>query len=756
MRTTIRRLLRERRGGALVMTIVMLSIAAFTVGSIATSMITYSRNAQHTHEHDAAAFLADAGIRAAIVKLNAESDGNITRLQSHGYFTNTTSFTREWGFDTQMVWRNGTNFVMSNGRYNDMIVQAQAAVTLGSGTRSIHALYAHALFAGNSSDDTNYVLKIGGAGSGADFVRGDVYSGNNIDLSGSARLRLPEDLHDVSGDRICDPFTDTWVNAYCPQVFSNPLSQAAFNSYSNSMAANMGNVYNNGQHDFGEAFVDTIGNGVYDVGEPFTDSNGNGRRDPGDSFIDRNSNGVYNAGVDTVVDLGNGRYDAGEEWTEDSSHSQRQNGKYDAAGGYWKKSGSTWTWKTTYTSGSKTYSCASWQAEAYEDVGDGTYNPVGEAYVDQNGVYDVGEQFLDDRNSIYDYGTQAKGRTSGMPSPVAGQRAAPGGDPAIDPPDLTDMYYGVNHGEPQPVGALARWGNDVAVTANDYGTAKAITDGTRPEHIFLRNPPTSGSVTVGGKTIYGRTYTAVYTDGGQRVDDYFLEDPTDSTYNTSPTAYRIAQNDGNRTCTMLLDVKSDQNMKLYYVDGNLYVHNPQVYSMRFRQPGTRITIVANGNITISDEFYYNATYPSNLQYTNMSSTVVNNPLDALCLIALKNPNCPTNSGNIYIGDQQFGTGGSIHAMLYAENDFVDNNINSVDQQFISVFGNMTAGNRVRLNRTVGIGQYRTRLDITLDERIRDGTIIVPGLPHPVGTQRSITIDTEWHMLAGTWRSFSRL
>ena len=206
---------------------------------------------------------------------------------------------------------------------------------------------------------------------------------------------------------------------------------------------------------------------------------------------------------------------------------------------------------------------------------------------------------------------------------------------------------------------------------------------------------------------------------------------------------------------MFIDVQPDANVKLYYVDGNMYIHNPKTFSMRFRQPGTRITIVAKGNITISDEFYYNADYPADLQYADMNSTVVNNPSDALCLIALKNTNC-TNSGNIYIGDKQFGTGGSIHAMLYAENDFVDNNINTVDQQYISIFGNMTAGNQVRLNREGGGSTYRTRLDVTLDNRIRDGTIIVPGLPHPVGNQRSIQLKTAWHMVGGTWSSWSML
>jgi hypothetical protein len=87
---------------------------------------------------------------------------------------------------------------------------------------------------------------------------------------------------------------------------------------------------------------------------------------------------------------------------------------------------------------------------------------------------------------------------------------------------------------------------------------------------------------------------------------------------------------------------------------------------------------------------------------------------------------------------------------------VDNNLNTADQQFISVFGNMTAGNQVALNRQVGGGRYRTRLDVTLDERVRDGEIIVPGLPHPVGSQRSIQLDTAWRMVPGTWSSWSML
>ena len=624
----------NREGSTLVTAVIMLAIAALMVGAILAVTMTYSKQREAAYYREKAAFLADAGLRAALVKLNADSDGEISLGQSKQYFADAGSFTiDDWGFRTSVtVATNGQNMLLSRGKYGSHEVSVRASVSLGEGSRTNHALYAHALFAGNSSGDTNYVLKVGGVGAGADFVKGDVYSGQDIELTGDSSLRLPEVfVNDFDGDGICDPGTDTWVNAYAAQVFTSPLSSNDFAAYQASMQPYMQNVYNNGRYDEGEAFVDTNG----------------------------------------------------------------------------------------------------------------------------NGVYDAGEDYVDDRNSAYDYGTEATGNIVGMPAPGPGQRAATGGDAHIDPPDLAHMYYAVNRNDPQPAGALARWGNDITVTAADYGSESAITTLSRPEHIFVRNPPTNGSVSSGGKTIIGRTYTYLYDTNAARIDDYFMEDPTDSTYNQNPPANRIAQNDSSRTCTMFIDVQPDANMKLYYVDGNLYIHNPNAYSMRFRQPGTRITIVAKGNITISDEFYYNADYPANLQYADMNSTVVNNPSDVLCLIALKNPNC-ADSGNIYIGDRQFGTGGSIHAMLYAENDFVDNNINTVDQQYISVFGNMTAGNQVRLNREAGGSTYRTRLDVTLDNRIRDGTIIVPGLPHPVGSQRSIQLKTAWHMVPGTWSSWSML
>lgn len=732
-----------KQGSLLVITVIMLAIAGITVGAILSSQFTFIRVAEASISREKAAFFADAGLQSALVKLNAASDGNIGLTESRGYFGRTNNFTApDWGFQSRYSLSNGASWVTSTGLYNSCEVVVQAQVELGAGNRTIHALYAHALFSGNISG-SNYTMAIGGTSTNADFVRGDVYSGGNLIRSRDALLRLTEILVSTNNTGLY-ALGDTWTNAYASQTFSNALSQSAFDTYKTSMAPYSNKVYNNGTYDVGEAYVDTIGDGQYTLGEPFTDSNGNGVRDIGDSFIDRNGNGVYNAGIDTVVDHGNGRWDAGEEWVEDSSHSQRLNGKYDPAGGYWSGS----TWKTSYKISKKTYYCTTWPAESYEDVGDGAYTPA-ESYVDQNGHYDVGEQYVDDRNSIYDYGTQTKQALTGMPAPAAGQLPATGNNPAIDPPDLQHMYYSVNKSTMPPADALPRWGNDVTVQASDYGTARAITDLTRPQHIFVRNPPKSGSVSSGGKTIYGRSYTSI-TNNGVPVDDYFFEDPADSTYNSSVSSASI---DGtSQTAPMYINVQSSANGLLYYVDGNVWIHHPQVYSMRFRNPGTRITIVASGNITISDEFYYNASYASGLTPAQVNSTIVNNPSDAFCLIAMKRSSTSTNTGNIYIGDSQFGTGGSIHALLYAENDFVDKNLNSSGQPYISIFGNMTAGNQVSLNRPAS--GSRTRLDVTLDERIRNGTVIVPGLPYPVGSQRSIILDTAWHMVPGTWSSWS--
>ncbi len=761
----------SKQGSVMITTIIMLGIVGMTIGLLVAGLQTDAKLAQHNNYREKAILLADAGLRAGIWKMNAANDSTISYKQSQAYFANHAAFgDADWGFVTETRILEGSNIVLvSTGIYQDKQQEVQASMKLGSGSRSVHALYSHALYAGNSSGNSSYTLEIGGmgsyviedgsTGSYVDFVKGDVYSGGHLSVSGYTKLRLPEIINEVIYDDIYDPFTETYQDAFAVAFFSNGLTQAAYDAYVSSVSDYSGTFYNNGVYDYGEAYVDDEGNGRYDLGESFYDANGNGVRDAGDGYVDNNNNEIYDAGIDTIIDNGNGMWDAGEEWVDNTGgkHNKRRNGRYDPAGGFYNRNGN---WTTRYWKRGRLKYCSSWPAEDFEDTGNNSFEP-GEPWVDDNGIWDEGEEYLDDRNGEYDYGTQAYGTIWGMPSPGPGQRASTGGDSLISPPDLEHMFYHVSKDDYQPSGALTRWGHDVAVTASDYySNGKLITDSSKPEHIFTRNirrsPSGQGNGyyrdTISGVTVRSREYDYVYDDNGNRVDDYFLEDPTD---------YYYTRTDGNNsidgtsyTSPSYINVKPEHNSKLYYVEGNVYLHASPTYCMMFKQPGTRITIVAKGNITISDEFYYNADYDSNLDRSNVDSTIVKNPSDALCLIALKNDDC-SNSGNIFIGDAAHGTGGSIHAMLYAENDFVDNNLNTRGQPFISIFGNMSAGNHIQLNRPSS--GSRTRLDVTLDERIRDGEIIIPGLPHSIGSgERSIQIDTEWTMLPGTWESWSMI
>jgi hypothetical protein len=358
----------------------------------------------------------------------------------------------------------------------------------------------------------------------------------------------------------------------------------------------------------------------------------------------------------------------------------------------------------------------------------------------------------------------ASGTITGMGyvDPALGLRNAYGGDTVIEPPDLVSMYYAQAKSGTAPAFASEGWGHDYDVTASDYSSnGHVITDDDTPEHIFVRNVPDNDPddgnddyrQTYGGVSVRSRGYEPIYDDNGDRIDDYFLEDPTDSFYHSYDSDNSI---DGTAyTAPSYIHVKSEHNEKVYYVDGNVYIHGTPTWAFRFKEPGTKITIVAKGNITISDEFYYNADYDDDLDYDDIDSTIVNNASDVLCLIALENSDAPDKSGNIYIGDSAKGTGGSIHAMMYAENNFIDNNIGGSGQAYISIYGNMAAGGSLDIHRDAWDW---TRLDVTLDRRLSLGTITAYGLPPAPAGSLFVGNDgnPDWEFIPGTWKSSSML
>jgi len=747
----------RKNGSTLVLTLVLLTVSCLMIGALARLTSTASKNLRLTTARERAFYLADSGLRCAMSQMLDDRSGVISLADSRSFFDDTTIFGDSdggsgvssmsgggnWGFKTTLENVSGrTNRLISTGYYDGIEQGSEVYCVDTADDVILNFIYRLVIYSGKEGG----LLQVGGSGDSADFVNGDVYVRGNIDLDGDARLRYGELDENDDGRR---EQSETWKEAYAASPLG-PMTQAEFDAYSSSVSQYSDLFYNNDKYDPGEAFVDNIGNGVYDENEAFTDLNGDGEYTDGDTLI---------------VDNGNGVWDEGEAWVEGSQSYRhwrygkmtRNNGRYDTAGHCWFRYRGYW-----YNLNWSVFS--DWPAEAFEDESDSIYTEP-EPFVDSNGVYDEGEEYLDDRNGSFDWGTMASGAITGMGyiDEALGLRDAWGGNDVITSPDLGRMYYERSKTDSTPAFASEGWGHDIAVTASDYSSNGHVINSTsQAEHIFVRNVPDNDPArgndylpreTYDGVTVRSRGYELVYDNDGDRIDDYFLEDPTDSYYASYDSGNSI---DGtSKTSPSYINVKPEHNGKVYYVDGNVYLHGTPTWAYRFKEPGTRITIVANGNITISDEFYYNADYDEDLDADDIDSTIVKNASDALCLIALKNPECTNNSGNIYIGDPAKGTGGSIHAMMYAENDFIDNNLGGSGQAYISIYGNMAAGGELAIHRDAWDW---TRLDVTLDTRLSRGDIFVTGLPPaPAGT---VFLGSDgipdWEFMLGTWQSTSRI
>ena len=169
----------------------------------------------------------------------------------------------------------------------------------------------------------------------------------------------------------------------------------------------------------GEEFTD-IGNGIWNEGEEFIDAL-NGVYDPGDEEFTDALNGVYDPGHEDFTDESNGVYDLGEDFTD------ALNGIYDAPEPF----------QDMYLDGAYTtaychsvvgyiavcdYAAADchvseqeecenygyiWGAEPFTDLNNNGLWDEGEDFTDiPNGIWDEGENFTDALNGIWDEGEE--------------------------------------------------------------------------------------------------------------------------------------------------------------------------------------------------------------------------------------------------------------------------------------------------------------------------------------------------------------
>lgn len=237
------------------------------------------------------------------------------------------------------------------------------------------------------------------------------------------------------------------------------------------------------------------------------------------------------------------------------------------------------------------------------------------------------------------------------------------------------------------------WASDAA-----GGSAWQMSEAS-PAHIFRMNPSDRTSET-----------------SGTEKNDYFLEDPyesvhVDSSENGSDAYHITLSGTGGESGPSGTD-------KLYYIDGNLWLHNKNSMSLMLDggNDGARVTFVVKGNVYFSDNLF--------LYDTNT---------DGVAFIAIQDPDVE-DSGNVYFGDPSFGTLKEMYAFMYAENNFYDYNLDASGSATVAVHGNMSASNQVSIDRdyTTGYGRHRTtqhsKLTVDFDPRISSGALALPGIP----------------------------
>lgn len=251
---------------------------------------------------------------------------------------------------------------------------------------------------------------------------------------------------------------------------------------------------------------------------------------------------------------------------------------------------------------------------------------------------------------------------------------------------------------------------DVAAEFADHGTwqwdnaggSAWQLDSGNPAHIFRKNPD-------------DRTEE----NGSTTKDDYFLEDPHES----------VRSDPGQDGSDPYIITLTNGGSRLFFIDGNLWVHNYESYSFALRGPSNtpvRVTFAVKGNIYISDNFFYD-----------------DSSEDGVAFIAVKDPNEP-DSGNIYFGDPRFGTLVTMEAFMYAENNFHDNNLSADGSKRVTVNGTMSAGNHVDIQRT--FGNSHSRLEVNFDDRLKTGAIALPGIP---------TVSQQLKYSIALWRERNR-
>ena len=274
-------------------------------------------------------------------------------------------------------------------------------------------------------------------------------------------------------------------------------------------------------------------------------------------------------------------------------------------------------------------------------------------------------------------------------------------------PQIAAMNYEVNH----DVNVAQEFSESGSFRYDSAGGYAWQVPEHMESHIFRKNP------------------TDRYTEySATAKDDFFLEDPYERVYSDP---YQNGSSAYQATLTGGGNPGPNGSSRVVFIDGNLWVHNKRTYSLQLKyggSGGTRVTFVVKGNVYISDNLFVHGGNDSGIAIIAMKDAAV------------------ADSGNVYFGDPVFGTLQQMNAFLYAENNFYDNNLDAVGSAMVEVNGMMSAGNHVNINRTWSNGQH-SKLTVQFDDRIKNGTLDLPGLPQSSSGGGASYVVVSWREIA---------
>ena len=220
---------------------------------------------------------------------------------------------------------------------------------------------------------------------------------------------------------------------------------------------------------------------------------------------------------------------------------------------------------------------------------------------------------------------------------VITENAAPPGNP-----DLVGMNYQINNTH-----------NVGQIFADQGVNSGYLPSGHELRDVMVKNPS-------------NRPQECDSTSG----DDYFLEPAS------------VTGGGGEKDATTPLHLGDD---RIYYIDGNVWVHSPSTYGMLV---DGKVTIVATGNIHISD----------NIKYADDQSL-----LGLIALGKYDTGDQLVSGGNVYFGDPRFGTIFTVSGLMFAAKDFLYNTDSvtggsAEPETGFSVYGNLAALNHVSVDR----------------------------------------------------------